>query len=88
MRLCVLSALFVCFYGHLGSSQLSDPLRAAASIMLIFNVGEGESEKSVRSFPLIMSVYSITVSKQTVLLVMTIAQKGLHGDYIFGGILM
>lgn len=38
----------------------------------------GESEKSIRSFPLIMCVYSITVSKQTVLLVMTTAARGLN----------
>lgn len=73
----VLSALFVCFYGHWGSSQLSAPLRPAASIAPISNVGEGESEKSTRSFPLIMCVYSKTVLKQTVLLVMTTALRGL-----------
>ncbi len=78
MRLCVLSALFVCFYGHWGSSQLSGLLRPAASITPISNVGEGESEKSIRSFPLIMCVYSITVSKQTVLFGMTTAQRGLN----------
>lgn len=59
MRLCVLSALSVCFHGHWGSSQLSGLLRAAASITIISNVGEAESEKSTRSFPLITCVYTV-----------------------------
>lgn len=77
-RLCVLSALSVCFYGLWGSSQLSGLLRPAASITPISSEGENESEKSVCSFPLIMCVYSITISKHTVLLVITTALRGLY----------
>lgn len=41
-------------------------------------MGEGESEKSIRSFPLIMCVSSITVSNGAALLVTTTAQRVLN----------
>lgn len=65
--------VFMAFEAHHGCQVC---LRPAASVTLISN--KGESEKSIRSFPLIMCVYSITVSKQTVLLVMTAAARGLN----------
>lgn len=65
--------VFMAFEVHHGCQVCLWP---AASVTLISN--EGESEKSIRSFPLIMCVYSITVSKQTVLLVMTTAARGLN----------
>lgn len=76
-RLCVLRALSVCFHGLCGSitavgSAYVRPLRLHSFPTRV------KVRKVYAHFPLIMCVYSITVSKQTVLLVMTTAATELN----------
>lgn len=80
------SALSVCFYGLWGPSQLSLLLIAAASITLVSN--EGKSEKSILSFPLIMCVYPITISKANSLLSNDYCAERAKLYHVFAGILM
>lgn len=74
----VQTSFYVCFHSYWGSSPLSGLLKPAASVTPISNAAEGESEKSVQSFPLIMGDDGVSVSKQTALLLMTAAHTASH----------